>query len=109
MRDKRLEIGPYVLIEAGPNLPDPSPARRWAFPLLTVHMRPWVFAGIVLAAIGAFVLTRGISYPSHRSAVKVGRFEASVQEQRAVPRWVGGVAIVGGVLMIGAGIRGRKA
>jgi hypothetical protein len=27
---------------------------------------------------------------------------------RAIPTWVGVIAVVGGALMIGAGIRGRK-
>ena len=109
MRNKRLEMGSYVLIEAGPDIPGPARARRRAFPLWKVRMKPWLFAGLVVAALGAFVLTRGISYPSHRSSMRVGGFEASVQEQRAIPRWVGVVAVAGGALMIGAGLRGRKA
>lgn len=109
VRDKRLEMGSFVLMEAGPEMRGPSPARRRAFPLWKVRMKRWLFAGIVVAALGAFVLTRGISYPSHRSAMRVGGFEASVQEQRAIPRWVGVVAVAGGALMIGAGLRGRKA
>lgn len=71
-------------------------------------MRGLIVAGIVVAALGAFVLTRGISYPMHRSAMRVGDFEATVQEQRAIPKWVGVVAVAGGALMIGAGLRGRK-
>jgi hypothetical protein len=72
-------------------------------------MKPLTIVGIVLIALGAFVLIQGISYPSHRSTLKVGDLEASVQEQRAVPRWLGVVAVAGGALMIGAGLRGRKA
>ena len=71
-------------------------------------MRPLLIAGIVVAAFGAFVLARGISYPSHRNMMKIGDFQASVQEQRAIPTWVGIVAVVGGALMIGTGLRGRK-
>jgi hypothetical protein len=72
-------------------------------------MKLLILAGLVVAALGVFVLTRGISYPMHRSAMRVGDFEASVQEQRPIPRWVGVVAVAGGALMIGAGLRGRKA
>jgi drug/metabolite transporter (DMT)-like permease len=71
-------------------------------------MKPWLLAGIVVAALGVFVLARGISYPSHRSVMRVGDLEASVQEQHAVPAWLGVVAVAGGALMIGAGLRGRK-
>ncbi|MDO8666109.1 MAG: hypothetical protein Q7J79_05815 [Gemmatimonadales bacterium] len=68
-----------------------------------------IFAGVVVVALGAYVLARGISYSSHRSVVRVAGLEASVQEQRAIPMWVGVVAVGGGALMIGAGLRGRKA
>lgn len=71
-------------------------------------MKPLLIAGILVAALGAFVLVRGISYSSNRSVVKVGDFQASVQEQRAIPTWVGIVAVAGGALMIGAGLRGRR-
>jgi hypothetical protein len=71
-------------------------------------MKLLLVAGVVVAALGALVLTKGISYPMHRSAMRVGGFEASVQEERAIPRWVGIVAVAGGALMIGAGLRGRK-
>ena len=71
-------------------------------------MKPLLIAGIVVAALGAFVLVRGLTYSSNRSVVKVGDFQASVQEQRAIPTWVGVVAIAGGAVMIGYGLRGRK-
>jgi hypothetical protein len=72
-------------------------------------MKPWIIAGLVVVALGAFVLARGLSYPSHRSMMRVGDLEASVQEQHAIPRWLGVVAIAGGALMIGAGLRHGKA
>lgn len=72
-------------------------------------MKPLIIGGIVVAALGAFVLTKGLSYDSQRSVVRVAGLEASVQEQRAVPTWAGIAAVVGGAVMIGAGLRGRKA
>ena len=72
-------------------------------------MKALIFAGIVVAALGAAVFTRGMTYSSHRSVMRVGNLEASVQEQRDIPMWVGVAAVVGGALMIGAGLRGRKA
>jgi hypothetical protein len=71
-------------------------------------MKSLVLAGIVVAVLGVFVLTRGISYPTHRSMMRVGDLEASVQDQRTVPPWLGVVAVGGGALMIGAGLRRRK-
>ena len=71
-------------------------------------MKPLLIAGVVVAALGAFVLTRGLSYPSHRSVLKVGDLSASVQHERAIPAWAGIVAVAGGALMIGISLRGRK-
>jgi len=72
-------------------------------------MKALILAGVLVAALGVVVLTRGISYPSHRSTMRIGDLQASVQEQHAVPNWVGIVAVAGGALIIGAGLRRRKA
>jgi hypothetical protein len=40
--------------------------------------------------------------------MRIGDIQASVQEEHAIPRWVGIVAVAGGALMIGAGLRGRR-
>jgi uncharacterized membrane protein len=71
-------------------------------------MKPQVILGIVLVALGAFIVLRGLSYGSGRSVVRVGDFQASVEEQRAIPTWVGGFAIVGGLLLVGASLRRRR-
>jgi prolipoprotein diacylglyceryltransferase len=71
-------------------------------------MRSLAIAGILLAVLGAFVVFRGASYRSERSVVKVGDLQLSADQQRAIPTWVGGVAIVGGVLLMGAGLRKRR-
>ena len=65
-------------------------------------MKWQMLAGIILAGLGAFIVLRGLSYGSGRSVVRVGDFQASVEEQRAIPTWVGGVAIVAGLLLVGA-------
>jgi hypothetical protein len=63
-------------------------------------MKPLAIAGIVLAVLGAVVVFRGLNYGSQRSMMRVGDMEVSASEQRAIPTWVGGVAIVGGVLLL---------
>ncbi|HEY9518305.1 MAG TPA: hypothetical protein VIQ98_03565 [Gemmatimonadales bacterium] len=40
--------------------------------------------------------------------VEVGGLKASVEEKRAVPSWVGVAAIVGGLVMVGAGARKQR-
>jgi hypothetical protein len=70
-------------------------------------MKPQLIAGILLAVLGAFIVFRGLSYGSQRSVIQVGDMKASVDARRSVPTWVGAVAIVGGVLLIGAGVQRR--
>ncbi len=71
-------------------------------------MKPQVIVGIVLVALGAFILLRGLTFGSQRSVMRVGDLQASVEERRTVPPWVGGVAIVGGLVLVGAGVRKRR-
>jgi hypothetical protein len=72
-------------------------------------MKPLVIAGIICAALGAFILMRGMSVSSRHDVIRIGDVQASVQTQQAVPQWVGVAALAGGALMIGAGVRGKRA
>jgi uncharacterized membrane protein len=71
-------------------------------------MKPQLMVGIVLVLLGAFIVFRGMSYGSQHSTIQVGDMKASVNERRSVPTWVGVGAIVGGVLLIGAGVPRRQ-
>jgi len=72
-------------------------------------MKPLMIAGIVLVVLGAFVVFRGgFSFGSQRSVLRVGDLEVSAEERRQVPDWVGGVAILGGIVLIGAGVQNRR-
>lgn len=68
-------------------------------------MRPTTIAGILLLALGAFILFRGLSYTSNRSVLKVGEFQASVEERRTIPAWAGGLIAVAGIGLLVAGRR----
>jgi uncharacterized integral membrane protein len=68
-------------------------------------MKPLVLVGILLAAVGGFILVRGLTYTKNRSVLKVGGLEASVEERQTIPTWVGAVAVVGGLILIGAGAK----
>jgi uncharacterized membrane protein len=70
-------------------------------------MRPISIVGILLVLLGAFVLFRGLSYKSKDEVLRVGDLKASVEEKHAVPAWVGGVAIVAGVIMLAGGMKRR--
>ena len=67
-----------------------------------------VIAGIVIAGLGAYVLVKGLSYGSQSNVVKVGDLQVSAEERHMVPTWVGGVALVGGLLLIGTGVGSRR-
>lgn len=68
-------------------------------------MKGLTLAGILVAAVGVFILVRGLTYKSSDTVLEVGGLKASVEERRSVPTWVGIVAIAGGLVMVGAGAR----
>jgi hypothetical protein len=70
-------------------------------------MRPLVIAGILLLALGAFVLVRGGSFTTRRDVLKVGDVKITADEQQSVPPWVGGLAILAGLGLIVSGARRR--
>jgi uncharacterized membrane protein len=70
-------------------------------------MRPLSIVGILLLALGAFIVFRGATYKSRDEVLKVGDLKASVEEKHAVPTWVGGVAIVAGIVLLAGGMRRR--
>ncbi len=68
-----------------------------------------VLVGIVLTVLGASIAVRGgISSGSRPSAVNFSELAAYAVEQRPLmPAWGGGIAMLGGVLLVGVGIRIR--
>jgi hypothetical protein len=70
-------------------------------------LRPLTIAGIVLVCFGAFVLLSGMSFTSRRNVLDVADLTITADEQRPVPPWVGGAAVVVGVVLIVAGARKR--
>ena len=70
-------------------------------------MRPLSLIGIVLLALGAFIVFRGMTYKDRDELLDVGGLEASVETERAIPTWVGGAALVAGVVLLAAGMKRR--
>jgi hypothetical protein len=70
-------------------------------------MRPLSLLGVVLLAIGAFIVFRGLTYKDRDEVLRVGELKASVEQERAIPTWVGGAALVAGVVLLAAGMRRR--
>jgi hypothetical protein len=70
-------------------------------------MRGTLIAGVVLAALGAFVLIKGLSYTREESVFKFGGIEAKMQQERRIPEWIGGVALGAGLVLLVTGLRKR--
>lgn len=70
-------------------------------------MRPLALIGIVLIALGAFIVFRGMTYSDREEVLNVGDIKASVESEKAVPTWAGGVAIVAGIVLLAAGMKRR--
>jgi hypothetical protein len=68
-----------------------------------------IVLGAVLLIGGGFVLVQGMSVTTNREVLDIGPLEASVEEKRAVPTWLGGLAAVAGAAMIIAGVRAKGA
>jgi hypothetical protein len=68
-------------------------------------MRVLQISGLLLVAIGLWIIIRVPSYPHEQSVLKVGGLEAKVQEQRPVPGWAGGMALGAGLVLLVVGFR----
>ena len=71
-------------------------------------MKPLVLVGILLAALGGFIVVRGLTYTKDKSVLEIAGLKASVEEKRSIPAWVGIVGLVAGVGMIVAGAGKRS-
>ena len=66
-------------------------------------MRPLVLIGVLVLGLGAFVLVRGGTFTTEREVASVGSLEITADEQQTIPAWLGGVAVVAGLVLIGVG------
>lgn len=71
-------------------------------------MRPQSIAGLLLLVAGLFVALRGVSYRSSRSDIRVGDFQASLEERRTIPPWVGWAGAGLGLALVVGGLRSRR-
>ena len=71
-------------------------------------MRPLSLAGIALICLGAFLLIRGGTFTTRRDVLEVGDVKLTANEKQTIPHWVGGVAIIAGVVVMAAGMRQRR-
>jgi len=64
--------------------------------------------GLILIGAGAAIWFGKISYPTEHDTVKVGSFSASLTTERPIPRWLGGVTALTGLVIVVLGTRYRR-
>ncbi len=70
-------------------------------------MKAFLIAGLVLIAAGVFLILRPPHYASQQSVFKLGGLEATMQQDKTLPGWVGGVVLGAGVVLLGGGLLKR--
>lgn len=60
--------------------------------------------GLVLMAGGLFLILRPPHYATQHSVLKFGGLEATVQQDRPLPGWVGGTILGAGLVLLSVGL-----
>ena len=71
-------------------------------------MRNLAIAGAVLILIGFWLIIRPPTVAHQENAFKLGDFQATFQERRPLPGWVGGMALGAGLVLVVIGLRKRQ-
>lgn len=70
-------------------------------------MRGLQISGVILIAIGLWIIIRPPSYSREESVFKFGDVEAKMQQQHPVPGWLGGLALGAGLVLVVVGVARR--
>ena len=68
-------------------------------------MKVATIVGIVLILAGGYFLFTGGSITTRRDVVNVGPLKVSAEEQHPIRPWAAGLALLGGVALVIAGVR----
>jgi hypothetical protein len=74
-------------------------------------MKPFIWGGILFIVLGSFALAyQGFSYTQREKVLDVGPIHASADKQEHVyiSPLLGGLALVGGIVMLAVGIRQKS-
>ena len=74
-------------------------------------MKPISWAGILLIVLGALALAyQGINYTRQKQVLDVGSMHvtAETQERIPLPPILGGLAVVGGIVLLVVGAKGKS-
>ena len=62
-----------------------------------------IIAGILLIAVGAAAFTGHLNFTKDKQVRKIGELSASVQQEKSVPQWLGGLGALVGLGLVAAG------
>jgi uncharacterized membrane protein len=66
-------------------------------------MRIVAVVGVLLVALGIYIMAGAATYRSKREVLRIGELKASVDEEHVLPRWTGILAVaIGGVMLVSA-------
>ena len=74
-------------------------------------MKPIMLIGIVLIILGVVALAyQGITYTSREKIIDIGPIHATADTKKTIPLSpiLGGVALVGGIVLVISGIKAKK-
>ena len=74
-------------------------------------MKPIMIIGIVLIVLGVVALAyQGITYTSREKIIDIGPIHATADTKKTIPLSpiLGGVALVGGIVLVISGIKAKK-
>ncbi|HMM66434.1 MAG TPA: hypothetical protein PKC03_05795 [Dokdonella sp.] len=62
-----------------------------------------IIAGILLIAVGAAAFTGNLNFTKDKEVLRVGDLSATVQQEKTVPQWIGGLGALVGLGLVVAG------
>ena len=66
-----------------------------------------IIAGILVAALGIAAFLGKLNFNHDKEVLKIGDVSAKVEEQKTVPQWIGGIAVLVGAGLVVAGAMRR--
>jgi hypothetical protein len=63
-------------------------------------VRVGVLLGVILLAIGAWIVSGKATYKTKKSVVDIGVLKADVKEEHQIPKWVGAASLGAGVAVL---------
>jgi hypothetical protein len=63
-----------------------------------------IVAGVIIAALGVAGFLGKLNFSHDKEVLKIGDVSATVQEEKTMPQWLGGIAVLVGAGLVVAGV-----